>query len=130
MLRTLFGPDNVYVGASISNIAATWLARHDYTKAERLFRDALAIYAKQPAEVDLDVGITRVKLGRTLVKELRWRDAEPELHAGYEIMNKLAPASEWATSAREDLATTYTALGRAHEARTYRTAAGQSLPRH
>src|SRR6185312_7778757 len=107
---------NVYVGASIANVATTWLVRRDYPKAEQLFRDALAIYAKVQPSPDLYVGIARAKLGRTLAREGRWRDAEPELRTAYEIMNKQAPTSEWATSSREDLVTTYTALGRADEA--------------
>ena len=36
-------------------------------------------------------------------REARWREAEPELRTAYEIMNKQAPTSEWATSSREDL---------------------------
>ena len=123
MLRALYGADNVYVGASLANIATTWLTRRDYPKAEQLFRDALAVYAKVQPRPDLYIGIARAKLGRTLAREARWRDAEPELRTAYEIMNKQAPASEWAASSREDLVATYTALGRADEAQKYRTGA-------
>ena len=37
---------------------------------------------------------------------------------GYEIVNKQAPTSEWATSARDDLVAAYKAMGRPDDARS------------
>ena len=119
ILRSVYGPDYYLLGTAKMNIGVTWFERHDYPRAERLLREALSIYAKTLPPGHLAVGMARARLGRTLVREARWRDAEPELLAGYEIANKEAPTSDWGTAAREDLATTYTALGRPAEARKY-----------
>jgi serine/threonine protein kinase/tetratricopeptide (TPR) repeat protein len=129
IMRAVYGPNSAFAGAAQANIAGTWIARHDYPRAERLLRDALAIYAKTLSPGDVRIGAARAKLGRALVLQSRWRDAEPELLAGYEIGNKEAPTSEWARAASEDLATTYTALGRLSEARKYQKPTGAPTPR-
>jgi serine/threonine protein kinase/tetratricopeptide (TPR) repeat protein len=125
MLRAIYGPDHYLVGASLANLASTWFARGDYSRAEGLFRQALAIYTKTRPADDLNVGIARVKLGRTLVRQSKWQEAEPHLLAGYEIVHKQAPTSETATAGRDDLAATYTALGRRDEAAKYRVTASK-----
>ncbi len=52
------------------------------------------------------MGIAHVKLGRTLTREHRYADAEPESLAGLEILTKQAnPSVSWIKSARQDLAT-------------------------
>ena len=61
------------------------------------FNDALAVYAKTlPSDHD-NVAISRVKLGRALLGERRYADAEAESRAGYEILMKKAVARsiEW-----------------------------------
>ena len=78
----------------------------------------IAIYAKAVPVDQMSIGIARVKLGRALVRQSRWKEAEPELVAGYEIVNKQAPTSEWATSARDDLVAAYKAMGRPDDARS------------
>ncbi len=119
ILRTLYGPSYSLVGTALANVATTWIERRDYPRAERLLREALAIYAKSLSATDLSVGLARARLGRALVRQARWRDAERELIAAYQIVKKEAPASEWTANARADLAMTYAAQGRMDEARKY-----------
>lgn len=64
-----------------------------------------------PAD-NINTGTVRVKLGRTLLRERRYREAESELVAGSEILSRQPGGSgEWTRSARDDLALVNQALG-------------------
>lgn len=67
--------------------------------------------AKTLSNEHLNTGISRVKLGRALLRQSRHSEAEVELVAGYEILKKqTAPSVSWQVSAREDLVAVYDAL--------------------
>jgi serine/threonine protein kinase len=129
IMRAIYGPTGTPVADAQANVAGTWIARHDYPRAERVLRDALATYAKTLSPGDLRIGLARAKLGRALVLQSRWQDAEPHLVAAYQILNKEAPKSEWTTNARQDLSAAYTALGRMDDARKYQLTPSASTRR-
>jgi serine/threonine-protein kinase len=69
----------------------------------------------------LNIGIARLKLGRALVGQRRYREAEPSLISGYAILTKkTSPSVSWLQAGREDLAAVYDALGQPEKARVYR----------
>ncbi len=69
----------------------------------------------------MNTGIARIKLGRALLRQDRWKEAERESRAGYEILHgKTDPSVSWLQAARQDLATDYEALGRPADARRVR----------
>lgn len=66
---------------------------------------------------DMNTGIARVKLGRTLLRERRYREAETEILVGSNILSKqTSPSASWVQAARKDLALVYEALGEQEKA--------------
>ena len=60
----------------------------------------------------MNIAIARVKLGRTLLREKRFRDAEAESRSGYAILKaQMKPSVSWLKTARMDLGEIYKALG-------------------
>jgi len=128
--RALHGNEHPYVATVFGDLTRVAFARHDYRTAERYMRQAVAIALATEGPNHVDVGIHRLKLGRALARQQRWREAEAELVAGYAIVaRQSAPSSPWLARGRDDLATVYTALGRPEEASKYRVAmAGSPTP--
>jgi serine/threonine-protein kinase len=115
-------PDGHYlVGIALSNLASVHMARRENARAEQLFREALAVYeATLPAD-HTNTAIARIKLGRSLLRQQRYADAERATAAGYAILARQAdPAVSYLTAARSDLAAIYDALGRPERAAEFR----------
>jgi len=69
----------------------------------------------------MNTGIAHVKLGRTLLRERRYREAEQEILAGSEILSRqTSPSVIHVQAARNDLAAVYEALGEPEKAKTVR----------
>ena len=89
--------------------------------AERLYRQAITIYERVQSPTHLNTGIGRIKLGRVLLRQRRFAEAEQDSLAGYRILaGQATPSVSWLQSARADLAEIYDALGRRAEADRYR----------
>jgi len=87
------------------------MERKQYAHAEQCFQDALQMYADTLPADHLNVAIARIKLGRALVPQHRYQDAEIESVAGYGILMKQTnPPATWLQNARKDLAEEYSAL--------------------
>ncbi len=92
-----------------------------YSDAERLYRQAIAIYERAQSPTHLNSGIGRIKLGRVLLRQQRFAEAEQHSLAGYRILaGQAVPSVSWLQSARTDLAEIYDALGKPAEADRYR----------
>ena len=99
-----------------------YVDRKDFPGAERLFRDALQVYSQTLPANHLNVGIARVRLGRALLLDKRYQDAEAESRAGYEILNTQPSAPEhWMQNAKSDLAREYEALHQPEKAAKFRS---------
>ena len=110
------------MGIAASNIGSVYLARKDHKRAEPFYRDAIKIYRETLSPTHLNTGIARVKLGRALVRQGRYPEAEVELLAGYEIlMKQTAPSVSWLKNAREDLVKLYTASNQPEKAKKFQT---------
>jgi hypothetical protein len=69
----------------------------------------------------LNTGIARVKLGRTLLRQRRYAEAEEQTRAGYDILHKqMNPSVSWLQNARQDLIDEYGALDRPDDATRFR----------
>ena len=109
--RSVYAGKHYLIGIALANLGSVYMARKENARAEPLYREALAMYAKTLPPNHLNIAITRIKLGRALLRENRFKDAEAETLAGYEILSKQAsPAVTWLQQARKDLATIYDAL--------------------
>src|SRR5580704_9921969 len=109
--RTLYHDQHYLIGLALSNLASVYIEEKDYPRAEQLFPEVLRRSSEQLPANHMFMGIAHIKLGRTLAREHRYADAEPESLAGYEIVSKQAnPSVSWLKSARQDLITEYEAL--------------------
>ena len=89
-----------------------------------MFREAIDLYSKVLAPDHQNIAIARIKLGRTLVRERQFTEAEGFLKAGYDVLaRQMDPSARWVQSARAELVTVYEALGRPEQAARYRTPA-------
>jgi eukaryotic-like serine/threonine-protein kinase len=109
------------IGVAQANLAGVYLLRQDYARAERIFREALALFTDVLGEDHQQSGIARIKLGRALLRQRRHAEAEPLLHRGYlTLMKSMKPGVTWLQTAREDLAEVYEAQQQPAKARMYR----------
>ena len=84
-------------------------------------REAVAIFTRGQSAEHLNTAIARIKLGRTLLRQRRFHEAEAETSAGYGILRgQVNPSVSWLNSARTDLAEIYERLGRLEQADEYR----------
>ncbi len=82
-----------------------------------------------PAEHQL-VGIARVRLGRAILRQRRYSEAENESRAGYELlMKQTSPPANWLSKARADLAEEYDALNKLEQAAKFRLEVTGSSPK-
>jgi serine/threonine protein kinase len=121
--RTVYGEKPHYlIGTAVSNLGSVYLARNEPVRAEPLFREAIGIYRQTLSAEHLNTGIARVKLGRALLRQRRYEEAEVESRAGYEILRKqMNPTVSWLQNAREDLAAEYEALKDTENASRFRS---------
>ena len=60
------------------------------------------IFTETQSPTHISTGIARIKLGRVLLREKRYREAETESHAGYDILIKqVSPTANWLMDARK-----------------------------
>jgi eukaryotic-like serine/threonine-protein kinase len=118
--RQIYNDKHYYIGISLSNLAGVYYQRKQYERAELLFRDAIRRYTQELSADHLLMGIARVRLGRALLAEGRFAEAERESLAGYEIVKKQAAASPWLKTAREDLVAIYDSTRRPENVARFR----------
>jgi hypothetical protein len=109
--RKAYNDKHYLIGIAMSNLASVYVQRRDYVRAERLYRDVMARYEGVLEPDHMNVGITRIKLGRALLRQKRFAEAAAESGAGYEILIKQSdPATGFLRAARIDLTIAYTQL--------------------
>lgn len=119
--RAAYGAKHFLLATANSNLATVYVAMKDYGRAERLYRDAIAMYSETQSPTHINTGIGRLKLGRALLRQGRYGEAETSLLAGYDILaGQTAPAVSWLQAAREDLVATYDAMRQPEKAAKYR----------
>jgi len=98
-----------------------YVMQKKYAQGERLFRQALQMYAQTLSPDHQLVGIARVRLGNALLPQKRYAEAEAESRAGYDILIKqIDPTSSWVVKARQDLVQEYLALKQPEQAAKFR----------
>ena len=109
------------IAIALSNLAGVYLLRGEYTRAEPLFRQAVDIHTRAQSADHLNTNVSRIKLGRTLLRLKRYAEAEAAILPSYEALSKqTVPTASWLQAAREDLAIAYDHLGQAERARHFR----------
>jgi serine/threonine-protein kinase len=129
--RTDYGEQHYLYATALSNLASVYTAQHQWTRAEKLYRQAIPIYEESQSPTHINTGIARIKLGRTLLRQQRYADAEVETHAGYDILSpQMDPKVSWLMNARKDLAEEYDGMKQPEQAAKFRaeTAATEAKP--
>jgi eukaryotic-like serine/threonine-protein kinase len=103
---------NQVLGVALSNLAGVYSAKGQPERAEELFRQVLKLYGELLSPDHQMVGIARVRLGHVLLTERRFEESARESLAGYEILTRQGMGPSWAETARADLVSAYTALGK------------------
>ncbi len=129
--RAVYGDHHYLVAIALSNEAGISMDKKDYPRAEQLFRDVIRRYKETLPPDNVNLAIAHIKLGRTLLRQNRYKDAESETLAGYAILAKQSsPSTSFIRAARKDLAAEYEALNQPQEAARFRAeladAAGNS----
>jgi serine/threonine-protein kinase len=119
--RAVYGDHHYLVAIALSNLAGISMDKKNYPRAEQLFRDVIRRYAETLPADNVNIAIAHIKLGRTLLRQNRYTDAEPETLAGYEILiRQSSPSTSFTRAARKDLAAEYEALNQPQKAARFR----------
>jgi serine/threonine-protein kinase len=119
--RGVHGERHYLVAIELSNVAYMHMQRKDYGVAEALFRRVIPLFAETLSPDNVNTGIARIKLGRTLLRAGRYAEAEQESLAGYEIVAKQAsPSISFLRAARTDLIASYEAMEQPEKAARFR----------
>jgi eukaryotic-like serine/threonine-protein kinase len=125
--RGVYGDHHYLVAIALSNLAGIYMDKKDYPRAEQLFRDVVRRLSETLPADNVNTGIAHIKLGRTLLREKRYKDAEPETLAGYEILVKHSrPSTSFVRAARKDLVADYEALKEPKQAARFRAELAES----
>jgi eukaryotic-like serine/threonine-protein kinase len=109
------------VAIELSNVAYMRMKQADYEAAEALFRKVIPLFAETLSADNVNTGIARIKLGRTLRLAGRYAQAEQESLAGYEIVAKQAsPSISFLRAARDDLVAVYDVTQQPEKAERFR----------
>jgi serine/threonine-protein kinase len=82
-----------------------------------MFREVVRRYTVALSADHLYTGIVEVKLGRSLVRQGRYQEAEEHTMAGYRILTRqTSPSVSWLQAARKDLMAIYGALNQTEKA--------------
>jgi eukaryotic-like serine/threonine-protein kinase len=119
--RQVYGDHHYFVAIALSNVAYNYLNERDYRRAELLFRDVVRRFTETLSADNVNTGIARIKLGRTLLRQNRFSEAQQETMAGYLILaNQANPTISYLQSARKDLALEYDGLNEPQLAAKFR----------
>ena len=120
--RKAYSADHYLIGIGLSNLASVYREMGRLDRAERAMRDAVQQMAAALPPDHMHTATARLKLGRVLVLQQRFADAEGPLLSGYRALAAQAvPSLSWLQEARKDLAAVYDALGRPDEAERFRS---------
>jgi serine/threonine-protein kinase len=119
--RSVYGERHYLVGIALSNVAYMQMQQRDYSNAEAQFRQVIQLFTESLSADNVNTGIARIKLGRTLLRAGRPGEAQAETLAGYGILAKqTSPATSYLRAAREDLVAAYEALHEPEKALRFR----------
>ena len=118
--KQLFGDQYPSVAVAYSNLGSVCLEKKDLPCAEKMYRDAVSRLDAYSAN-SLNDSVAHLKLGRALLREGRYAEAEPESLFGYNrLVKQVAPNDRFLIVARNDLAATYDGLHNAEKAARFR----------
>ena len=119
--RASYGKEDYRVGVTLSSQSSIYINENQYGKAEKLLRDATQILTKAQSMDSIDNAVLQVRLGRVLMLEHKYSDAEQHSRAGFEVLLKQGnPQLSYLHDAEGDLEIIYAALKQPREAQKVR----------
>ena len=129
--RAIYGEHHYLLGIALSNLAGVYMGRQEWPRAEKLFRQVIHLFTETQSAHHINTGIARVKLGRTLLHEGRFGEAESESRSGYDILIKQMDSKvTWLVNARQDLVEEYVALKQPEQAAKFRAELAAAASAH
>jgi serine/threonine-protein kinase len=124
--KQFYGDQHPFIANAISNLGSICQQQKDYTCAEKNYREAVRRFDATSAD-SVNDAIAHVKLGRTLLSEQKFGEAEAHSLAGYNYLVKhVAPANTYLANARKDLAAIYDGLRKPEMAARFRAELSQA----
>jgi serine/threonine protein kinase/tetratricopeptide (TPR) repeat protein len=118
--KHLYGDEHSTVAVAYSNLGSVCLDEKDYSCAEKMYREAVRRF-DAIAAASVNAAIAHLKLGRALLRNGNFREAEPETLAGYKyLVKQVASTNGFLTAARKDLTAIYEGLHNSEQAAHYR----------
>ena len=119
--HSVYGDKHFLIAVATSNLASVYSARQQYAQAEPLYREAIRRFTDTQGAEHPNTGIARIKLGRSLLRQRRFVEAEKETLGGYTILNKQTDQDgNYIRNARIDLSAIYDSLGQRAKGDKYR----------
>jgi serine/threonine-protein kinase len=120
------GRNHYQIAVGVSNLGSVYMDRKQWPRAEQYFREALQLYIATQGPEHVNTGIAHLKLGRTLLRQARYREAETQTLAAYRILIRQSnPNDSFLKSARKDLRAIYEALQEPAKAKDYQEPAAR-----
>lgn len=118
--RQIYGDQHPYIANAISNLGSICLMQKDYPCAEKYYREAVRRFdTASPGTVN--DAIAHVKLGRTLLNEQKFSEAETNSLGGYSYLTQhVSQTNGYLGNARKDLAAIYDGLHQPEKAARFR----------
>jgi eukaryotic-like serine/threonine-protein kinase len=119
--RSLIGDDNVRTSSVKVDLGNAYMQQAKYAEAEPLLQQAVKVVVASLPAGDPHIGVAEASWGRALLHLKRYQEAETELSAGYQNLQKQPqPPLPRIQEVRQDLASVYDALGRPDQAKQFR----------
>lgn len=118
--RSAYGEESSQVTTAMANLGNLYLEKKQYVRAEQQYREVVRRFTEELSADHVSTGIVQIKLGRVLLREGRYQDAEAHSSAGYGILAKqTSPSMRFRRFACEDLAAEYEALHQPEKAKQF-----------
>lgn len=118
--RATLGDQHPFIAIAYSNLGSVCLDEKDYGCAEKNYREAVRRLDASSKD-NLNAVIAHLKLGRSLLRQNRFREAETEdLPAYHYLVTHVAADNGFLRASRKDLAAIYDGLHRSDQAARYR----------
>jgi serine/threonine-protein kinase len=118
--RKTLGDQHPFIAIAYSNIGSVCLDQKDFSCAEKNYREAVRRLDASSKD-SVNAVIAHLKLGRALLRESRFKDAEGETLPAYEYLVKHVPADNgFLRASRKDLAGIYDGMRNSEKATHFR----------
>lgn len=119
--KQLYGDQHQSVAVAYSNLGSVCLGEKDFSCAETMYREAIQRFEKISA-ASVNVAIAHAKLGRALLRDGRFKEAEPETLGAYQyLVKQMTPTNGFLMACRKDLAAIYDGLHEPEKAEHFRS---------